>query len=125
MIWRTLALRRAREALFRDGEYVPLSVVGERAEHVCAFARMSGEDCVVTIAPRLTCTLLGGKPNLLPIGGAVWSDTSVDVSPLRPQRAWDDALTGTAVEPNGARLPLAAILERLPVALLAARKAAT
>ena len=121
VIWRTLGLRRARDALFRDGEYLPLQVTGERAEHVCAFARVSGDDCAVAIAPRLTCTLLERRPGILPIGPAVWGDTAIDVSPLRSPQTWDDALTGAPVDANGARLPLAVILDRLPVALLAAR----
>jgi maltooligosyltrehalose synthase len=74
------------------------------------------------IAPRLTCTLLDRRPAILPIGPAVWGDTAIDVSPLRSQYAWDDVLTGAAVESSDARLPLAAILDRLPVALLAAQK---
>jgi (1->4)-alpha-D-glucan 1-alpha-D-glucosylmutase len=122
VIWRTLGLRRTREALFRDGEYLPLQVTGSHAEHVCAFARVSGDDCAVVIAPRLTCTLLERRPGNLPIGPAVWGDTAIDVSSLRPPPTWDDALTGAAVQANGTRLPLAAILDRLPVSLLAARK---
>ena len=121
VIWRALGLRRAREALFRDGDYVPLQVTGGRAEHVCAFARVSGDDCAVAIAPRLTCTLLERQPAILPIG-AVWGDTAIDLSPLRSLHTWDDVLTGAAVESSDARLPLAAILGRLPVALLASRK---
>lgn len=122
VIWRALELRRAREALFRDGEYLPLTVSGERAEHVCAFARVLGEDCAVTIVPRLACTLLGRRPNMLPVGAEVWGDTSIDVSPLRLPQAWEDTLTGSAIGARGACLPLSAILSRLPVALLAARK---
>jgi (1->4)-alpha-D-glucan 1-alpha-D-glucosylmutase len=125
VIWRALALRRERASLFRDGEYVPLAVTGTRAEHVCAFARILGEDCVVAIVPRLTCRLLEGQ-TILPVGAAVWGDTRIDLSPLKSQRAWNDVLTGNSVElaaDSGPSLPLAAALDPLPLALLASRNA--
>jgi (1->4)-alpha-D-glucan 1-alpha-D-glucosylmutase len=122
--WRALALRREREALFRDGEYLPLHASGTRAEHVCAFARVLGDECAVAIAPRLVCGLLDGQTRL-PVGAAAWGDTCIDISALSPQQAWEDTLTGAVAEANGARLPLAAILSRFPVALLAARSGAT
>jgi (1->4)-alpha-D-glucan 1-alpha-D-glucosylmutase len=118
LVWRALGLRRERATLFSEGGYVPLAATGERAEHVCAFARVLGDDCVVTVVPRLACTLLGGE--VAPPIGAVWGDTGIDLSTL-PSRAWDDALSGGALDAQGSSLPLAAILGRLPVALLATR----
>jgi (1->4)-alpha-D-glucan 1-alpha-D-glucosylmutase len=120
LIWRALELRREREALFREGGYVPLGVAGSRADHVCAFARVLGDDCVVAIVPRLACVLLGGE-TVLPLGAASWGDTTVDVSSLRAS-TWEDALAGAVLATGGRTLALAAVLERLPVALLAARR---
>jgi (1->4)-alpha-D-glucan 1-alpha-D-glucosylmutase len=119
LIWRALGLRRERATLFRDGAYVPLAATGEHAAHVCAFARVLGDECVVAVASRLVCSLLDGETKL-PVGAAVWGDTAIDLAPLR-SRAWDDTLTAVAIGAAGPSLPLAIILARLPASLLAAR----
>jgi len=119
VIWRALGLRRERAELFRDGGYTPLPTAGAKADHICAYARALGEDCAIVIAPRLTCTLLGGETRL-PLGGDVWEDTSVDISAL-PQRTLRDALTRARVDAtqvqNGV-LRVAAALDVFPLALL-------
>ena len=115
LIWRVLAHRRQHEALFRDGAYLPLTVAGQRAEHVCAFARRHGEDCSVVVVPRLVRTLLGGEA-ILP-DGKTWRDTFVDVGSVAGA-AWEDVFTGSRVQAKGGRLPVAEVLGRLPVALL-------
>jgi (1->4)-alpha-D-glucan 1-alpha-D-glucosylmutase len=120
VIWRALALRREREPLFRDGEYVPLPVAGARADHVCAFARVLGDECAVAIAPRLAFGLLDGQA-ILPVGAAVWGDTAVDVSALPLGSAWADALTGLSLDaPRAAKdeLRVSEALEIFPLALL-------
>jgi (1->4)-alpha-D-glucan 1-alpha-D-glucosylmutase len=120
VLWRALELRRQREALFRDGAYVPLAATGERAEHVCAFARMLNEDCIVTVVPRLVCELLAGD-TALPLGARVWGGTTVDVSSLRHAK-WIDVVTGLVVDTSGGRLRLAEALGKLPIAMLAPRR---
>ncbi|HTS21220.1 MAG TPA: malto-oligosyltrehalose synthase [Casimicrobiaceae bacterium] len=116
VIWRALELRRNRSELFGDGAYLPLAVSGEHAGHVCAFARVLDEQCVVVIVPRLCCVLLGGEP-VLPIGAPDWGDTGIDVSSLRSP-AWRDALTGARVAASEGRVALAAAFDPLPLALL-------
>jgi (1->4)-alpha-D-glucan 1-alpha-D-glucosylmutase len=119
VIWRALGLRREREGLFRDGGYTPLPAAGAKADHVCAYARVLGEDCAIVIAPRLACTLMGGESRL-PLGADVWEDTSVDVSGL-PQRTLLDALTGARVDATAVQsgvLSVAATLDIYPLALL-------
>ena len=76
------------------------------------------------IVPQLVCGLLGGETRL-PLSPAVWGDTRIDLSPLSSQRASNDALTGNSIETaaeSGPSLPLAAILDPLPLALLASRR---
>ncbi|HEY2969227.1 MAG TPA: malto-oligosyltrehalose synthase [Casimicrobiaceae bacterium] len=119
VIWRALALRREREGLFRDGGYTPLPAAGAKADHVCAYARVLGEDCAIVIAPRLACTLMGGESRL-PLGADVWEDTSVDVSGL-PQPCLRNALTGVRVDATVVQsgvLSVAATLDIYPLALL-------
>jgi len=94
--WRVLKARGEREALFRDGAYIPLTTTGTHADHLCAFARLLDGDCAIVVAPRLTCTLLGGE-TVLPIGADIWGDTRIVLADLPPQHAWRDAVTGAEI----------------------------
>jgi (1->4)-alpha-D-glucan 1-alpha-D-glucosylmutase len=120
VVWRALTLRREREALFRDGAYVPLPTTGAHADHLCTYARVLGQHCAVVVAPRLACTLMRGEP-VLPVGPEVWGDARIVLAGLPPQAGWADALTGApaVVDDGGSGALLAsAALQRLPVALL-------
>ena len=92
-----LRARRDRPELFT--RYAPLPVVGAAERHAIAFDRGGA----VTIGTRLPVSLAA-------LGG--WRDTVI-VLPHRPYR---DLITGAAYD--GGELPLAAVLERYPVALL-------
>jgi (1->4)-alpha-D-glucan 1-alpha-D-glucosylmutase len=99
---RTLRARRDRPELF--DRYLPLPAVGPAAEHVVAADRGGA----IAVATRLPFGLerLGG-----------WGDTAL----LVPAGRYVDAFTGTAfdaADDEGAGLPLAALLDRYPVALL-------
>jgi (1->4)-alpha-D-glucan 1-alpha-D-glucosylmutase len=125
VIHRALAERRAAPALFREGEYVPLAVVGRAASHVCAFARRQGAHVAVVVVPRLV-TRLGGEHGSLPIGGEVWTDTALRLPPGLGGTLVD-AFTGAAIRVSDAgepTLPVAQALDRFPVALLLAESAA-
>ncbi|HEX5858242.1 MAG TPA: malto-oligosyltrehalose synthase [Microbacterium sp.] len=97
---RALRLRRDRPELF--SRYVPMTVTGEAAGHVVAFDRGG----VVAVATRLPAGLASR-------GVAPWGDTLL----LRHAGPTVDLLTGTVFE--GHRLPVAELLARYPVALLA------
>ncbi len=102
-LWLThqgLQLRRRRpEAFGPEGDYEPLPVAGERADHAVAFAR-GGE--VAVVVPRLPLRL-----------GGDWRGTTVEL----PPGSWRDELTGEEVA--GGERPVAELLARFPVALLA------
>jgi (1->4)-alpha-D-glucan 1-alpha-D-glucosylmutase len=120
VIWRTLALRRERETLFRDGAYIPLPTTGAHADHFCTYARVLGEQCAIVIAPRLACTLMRGE-TALPVGPQVWGDARIVLAGLPLQGGWTDALTGgpaVANDGGSSGLLASAVLHRLPVALL-------
>jgi (1->4)-alpha-D-glucan 1-alpha-D-glucosylmutase len=119
LLARALRLRRDREALFRDGEYVPLNVRGARADHVVAFARRLGEQCAVTVAPRLYGRLMAGREGP-PIGETVWEDTCVELPQRLATARFENVLDGTSPEP-GTSLPLGGVLASFPVALLGTR----
>jgi (1->4)-alpha-D-glucan 1-alpha-D-glucosylmutase len=95
---RALRTRRYRPELFT--RYTPLTFIGPAAQHAIGFDRGG----VQTVATRLPVGLeaLGG-----------WRDTIL----LRPSVPAIDLLTGRRYE--GGEVPLAALLETYPVALLA------
>src|SRR4029077_12219691 len=74
LIWRLLALRRARPEVFMQGEYTPLLATGLRSAHVVAFARQHAGSGVIAVAARMFASL-GIEPGALPCGAQVWEDT--------------------------------------------------
>jgi (1->4)-alpha-D-glucan 1-alpha-D-glucosylmutase len=122
--FKTLEFRRAQEALFRDGAYVPLAASGGNAQHLLAYARQSGEHLAIVVVPRLSARLLAWRETL-PLGVDVWGDTRIDLprrlrfpeaGPLR------NVLTGELIEPErddaGIQLIASSALSSFPVALL-------
>jgi (1->4)-alpha-D-glucan 1-alpha-D-glucosylmutase len=95
---RALRLRRSRPELFTS--YAPLAASGPAAEHAVAFDRGGA----IAVATRLPVALAER-------GG--WGDTTIDVGSAPVV----DVITGR--EYQGGVLPLADLLERYPVALLA------
>ncbi len=96
LIWKTLEFRRAHEALFRNGEYIPLRVSGDHAAKICAFARRHEGSTAIVIAPRLFLRLLGERADP-PLGLDVWGDTTIELPP-----GWSSCRTSAA---NAARGP--------------------
>jgi (1->4)-alpha-D-glucan 1-alpha-D-glucosylmutase len=121
LIWKTLGFRRAHEALFRDGDYLPLKSHGRRAEHLCAFARRLRRETLVVVVPRLFRALVDGAGGL-PVGGPAWADTWLELAPERGPGPFLNVLTGeaTAVRDRGGGrgLDLAELFRSFPFALL-------
>jgi (1->4)-alpha-D-glucan 1-alpha-D-glucosylmutase len=123
-IHRLLAVRRAVPELFQRGAYVPLAARGDRADHLCGFARVLGEQALVVVVPRLAARLtdLGAR---LPVGPECWGNTRLELPADIRARTLRDLLTGEMVEthagPGGGELAIAEILGTCPVAVLEAR----
>ena len=118
---RALAFRQRYPALFREGEYVPLSGAGPKREHACAFARRLGDRIALTVVPRLVSGLVEGSQQPV-FGHATWRDTCLDLAaPGLPGR-YRDMFTGreiVTVQASGSpTLPLSDALGFFPVALL-------
>jgi (1->4)-alpha-D-glucan 1-alpha-D-glucosylmutase len=98
-----LHARRLRPALFLDGAYTPLNVVGARAGHVLAFAREAGEaTAIVAVALRCADALIG-RDAITP-AAAWWGDTAIQwPGPAAPDRP---------------AIPARELFATLPVALL-------
>ena len=97
LTWNTLTFRRAHEALFRDGDYLPLKVHGAHAERVCAFARQFGGQTLLVVVPRLLAGIMGedGHP---PVGRPVWGETWVELPPERQHDRWRNVLINEMVD---------------------------
>lgn len=67
---RSLRYRRDHADLALRGEYVPLTVRGERSRHVFAFARVCGSEFAIVVIPRLVSRIESAED---------WSDTRVEI----------------------------------------------
>ncbi len=123
IICRTLAHRRRLPELYLQGDYLPLSVQGDQADHVCAFARRHDQDVVVVIAPRFLVSLLGGVE--APRERPDWGTNRLEL-PSGFATPLTDLLTGRThrIAESGndpPTLPLAEVLSDFPVSLLTNR----
>lgn len=115
LTWKILSLRRQHPELFQDGEYVPLEVSGEKAEHIVAFARRHRSRTLLVIAPRLIAGLLGDRDRA-PIGAEVWKDTRVTLLCRDCRNLYHNLFTEKEVDLMG-EVGVAELLEEFPVAL--------
>ncbi|MEJ7820506.1 MAG: hypothetical protein WKF44_09405, partial [Rubrobacteraceae bacterium] len=120
LTWKVLELRHERPELFESGEYVPLEVTGEKADHVLAFARRRGPEVAITLATRLHAPLLTDEGPLLP-PPETWTDTSIELPEDLTGMELRNVLTGASVSVEGPNLPVAGLLRNFPGALLAGR----
>lgn len=111
---KALQARKENLAVFEQGDYQPVDVVGKYRDCVVAFARSFGDKMAIAVAPRFFTTLV--KPGELPLGEQVWSDTKL-LMPQGVQSTWKDAITHQTIS-GGDRVAMAQILQHFPVALL-------
>ncbi len=115
-----LGLRNQRPELFRESEYIPLPVIGEKAKHVLAFARKQTDKMLITAMPRLCAELLGGKLNMFG-SREIWADTRIELPPSVETR-FENLFTGELVRSerhgNTESIPLARLFANFPAALL-------
>ena len=114
-----LQCRRTHLALFRDGDYLPLAIIGPRRDHVVAFARRRETTWALVVVPRLLSRLSArGTP---PVGQRVWGRNTLLLPPAAPLH-WHNVLTGEALTASGTPpaqgLSLAQLFQHVPVALL-------
>jgi (1->4)-alpha-D-glucan 1-alpha-D-glucosylmutase len=120
--YKALNYRRDDKELFCNGEYIPLEAGGEKAYHICAFARRTEDATALVIAPRFFSKLLQG-PEDLPVGRPVWKDSVVMVPFESAGTRYVNIFTGEetlTVDMNGAAvLNLSAVFSNFPVAFMA------
>jgi (1->4)-alpha-D-glucan 1-alpha-D-glucosylmutase len=122
LVWQCLAQRERWPDLFRDGDYLPLTVTGERAAHVCVFARSYGNRALIALVPRLNVGLMSELP-LLPMGLEVWGDTAVELPGGLAGCEWTNVFTGE-VHPVASSLAVGRLLTCFPEALLTSEASA-
>ena len=117
VMWRLLHLRQENPGLFAEGEYLPLTGCGPRAENLFAFARRWNGVTAVVAVPRLSTRLSpdAGRP---PLGAAVWSDTRLILSDAEPDGPWVNAFTQKRVTSVHGDLSAADLFAEFPAALL-------
>lgn len=115
LIQRTLNLRKQCPALFAQGDYQPLVVEGERAEHLIAFVREHQGSYLLVIAPRLSVPLLGDSELPL-IPTTAWGDTSVLLPEHLASQVFHDGLADLpGYQAPSSRLLVADLLAGLPL----------
>lgn len=113
VLLRVLGMRRVLEALFRQGAYVPIEVVGPRSPHAVVFLRQQGGDAVLVAVSRLHVALCGGECRLVDAGS--WGDTRALVPPELGDREWGDVVTGRTIRPIEGVIALSDLLGAFPV----------
>jgi (1->4)-alpha-D-glucan 1-alpha-D-glucosylmutase len=118
LIWKVLEMRRENAELFEDGAYVALQAVGERREHIVAFARRYGEEMAITVAPRLCARMMDAEGPLAAAPEA-WGDTSILLPAELAEVSYRNVLTGEiVVAEEQMSLGIGRLLRNFPVALL-------
>jgi (1->4)-alpha-D-glucan 1-alpha-D-glucosylmutase len=115
LTWKTLRLRQQQPSLFRNGEYLPLSVAGAKADHVVAFARKTEEATLLVVAPRLMAGLLDNA-DVSPIGPQIWADTNVTVPFCHCGKQYRNVLTGKLLN-SEQEVKVSEFFAEFPVAL--------
>lgn len=108
--------RRRDPALFLRGEYLPIAAHGADTP-VVAFARRHEHRALVVVVAHHASRLAPSRG--WPVGPA-WGERSLAIPEPLAGRRWRDLFTGRDVrpDPSGETLPLAPLLDPLPVAWL-------
>jgi (1->4)-alpha-D-glucan 1-alpha-D-glucosylmutase len=112
-----LRLRRQFPDLFGQGDYQPLSVVGAKAEHLCAFLRRHGSRVLLVAVPRWTRRLAGGS-EASPGRAELWEDTAI-LLPPRVSGVYFNGYTRERLNLNGtAPVPAGRLFGKFPLGLM-------
>src|SRR5690606_24224614 len=102
-------------ALFRDGDYVPITASGSRAAHVVAVARRCGKQGIIAVAGRFVAAAT--QQRQLPCGARSWGDTRI-VLPFSPSGCrLSEIFPGRDLSYDGDGMLLGTAWERIPGAV--------
>ncbi len=114
LTYQLLQVRKTSQALFQQGDYLPLEVSGKLKDHVIAFGRQLDRQMAIAIAPRFFVPLV--QPGERPLGEAIWQDTRLRLAPSSPTN-WMNAITAQPLQ-SDSQIAVSAALQHFPVALL-------
>jgi (1->4)-alpha-D-glucan 1-alpha-D-glucosylmutase len=121
-----LRLRRELPALFTSGGYVPLETDVTVAGGLVAFARVSNDQALIVVAPRLIAPLVTDAQ--LPLGGDVWKTSRILLPPELAARTFRHEITGAEIKPasSGDQSWIFAgeVFQTVPVGMLTSRQSA-
>lgn len=118
---RTLAARAEAIDVFRRGEYIALSASEGYAQHVIAFLRRQGNQCVLVAVPRFACSLMRHKPE--PSLGNAWGKGMLIAKECAGMQM-RNSFTGEEFKvPEDGRIPLARLFAAFPVSMAVAVQA--
>ena len=121
LTWKTLNLRKQHTSLFQQGNYLPLAVLGAKANHLVAFARREGSAAAIVAVPRMRARLLVNGATS-PAQPGLWEDTRIELPPELSKSSYRNALTAELLVPEKSGesgfLRSSSLLENFPVALL-------
>ena len=120
VIWKALGCRREHLALFEEGEFLPVEVIGDRSEHIIAFLRRRGENQVLVVIPRWVANFVTGN---VPDFQEFLKGTHLKLTLTSPH-TWKNVFTDntldTKPEGDNRTLTVGKLLSDFPVALLTA-----
>lgn len=116
LTYKLLQFRASQKQLFLDGSYEPLTITGERADNLIAFARRTDSDWILVLAPRFFSQLSNGGRQT-PLGSDAWRDTKLTL-PAGAPKSWRNVITGESLQVQQApTLTVSEAMQRFPVAL--------
>ena len=107
---RLLRFRRDHQALFAQGQYLPLSLTGTFADNCIAFAREREGQWIAVLAPRLSVRV--GFPPI----GEKWQDTAVELPPSLKLENARELFTSREFRTENNSLKLGEAMATLPFA---------
>jgi maltooligosyltrehalose synthase len=108
------------------GDYRPLTAVGTKQQHICAFARSytppGGTPTeIIIVVPRLVVGLTEGVEQM-PLGAKVWKDTLLVLPDANSGQTYVNVFTGEQVSASAQEdsigLAMSEVCAHFPIALL-------
>jgi (1->4)-alpha-D-glucan 1-alpha-D-glucosylmutase len=121
IIARALHLRQALPVLFGGGNYQPLAIEGDGADHLLAFAREADTRTIITVVTIHAASLLGDH-DLPHVPADRWQETSIVLPDHLGGARFTNVFDDTTPIAAGGRLSAGALLTALPVALLTCQR---
>lgn len=107
---RLLRFHREHHALFKHGQYLPLTVTGAFADCCIAFAREHEGQWIAVLAPRLSSRV--GFPPI----GEKWQDTAVELPEMLSSEGAKELFTSREFRADNVALKLSEAMATLPFA---------